>query len=147
MPEREKAVCDMARTLTGAPYRRFDDRREACPEGVDPLEWERSRALAEKLYVDLVETIDFTRVLIEAQGRHLSVHPDKGVLLASAGIGDAFTTSICPECITEVLLAQETRPSWDVQSESPRYVLHQVEPLEVIVPDDLEFPEDDPLYQ
>lgn len=117
----------MARTLAGAPFRSFRTRLGDQPEGVTTEEWESARATADRVYVDMAETIDFARVLIEANKRHLSLHPEKKTMLAAADIGVMSVEALCHECLREVFLATNTNPPWTEEAESPRYLLY-VEP-------------------
>lgn len=122
MPERDKRVDDMARTLAGAGRRPTLDRLGTQPAEVTTDEWDDAQTMADRVYVDLVENIDFQRVLIEAVKRHLSVHPDKSTFMAAADIGFGTAEALCHECITEVLLATDTNPPWTEEAESPRYL-------------------------
>lgn len=122
MPERDKQVDAMARTIAGAPSRSFRTRLGDQPTEITEQEWDAAQTTADRVYVDMVENIDFQRVLIEANKRHLTIHPDKHTWLAAADIGTLVVETICHECITEVLLATSTQPSWADEPESPRYL-------------------------
>ena len=122
MPERDKQTDAMARTLAGAGPRPFLDRLGTPPAETTAEEWDAAQTMADRVYVDLVEAIDFQRVLIEAMKRHLSVHPDQKTYMAAADIGFGTAEALCHECITEVLLATDTNPPWTEQAESPRYL-------------------------
>lgn len=123
MPERDKQTDAIARTLAGATPRPWNARLGSCPEGIPEQEWHDARATADRVYVDLMEAVDFQRVLIEANKRHLALHPDKRTLMAAADIGATTFEAICHECITEVMLATATTPPWTQQPDSPRYLL------------------------
>lgn len=58
----------------------------------------RPREMVGLRFDRLIEVIDWNRVLIQAQGRHLLVH------LASDDVGDL---RVCGECIKYVLLMEE----------------------------------------
>lgn len=138
MPERDKQTDTMARTLAGAPPRPFRDRLGTQPAEVTAEQWDTAQTMADRVYVDLIENIDFQRVLIEANKRHLTVHPDTTTLLAAAGIGATTVEAICHQCITEVLLATATNPPWTEQPDSPRYLRYDPlagqEPLVAVDP-------------
>lgn len=125
MPERDKQTDAMARTLAGAGPRPALDRLGTQPVEVTEQEWHDARAMADRVYVDLVEAVDFQRVLIEAVKRHATVHPDKATFMAAADIGFGSAEALCHECITEVLLATDTNPPWSEEPESPRYLLYR----------------------
>jgi hypothetical protein len=122
MPERDKRTDDLARTLAGAGPRPSLDRLGTKPAEVSDAEWDTAQTLADRAYVDLVEGIDFQRVLIEAVKRHETVHPKQRTFMAAADIGFGTAESLCHQCITEVLLATDTNPPWSQQEESPRYL-------------------------
>lgn len=138
MPERDKQTDAMARTLAGAPPRAPLARLGTKPAEITDAQWDAAQTLADRVYVDLVEAIDFQRVLIEAMKRHLTVHPGKRTLMASADIGVGTAEALCHSCITEVLLATDTNPPWAEQAESPRYLhydpLAGQEPLVAVDP-------------
>jgi hypothetical protein len=127
MPERDKQVDALARTLADAPPRTFRTRLGDQPDDVTAEQWDAAQTMADRVYVDLVEATDFQRVLIEANKRHLTVHPDKSTMLAAADIGVMHSESLCGECVTEVLLATDTNPPWTEEAESPRYLRYEPE--------------------
>lgn len=127
MPERDKRVDEMARTIAGAPLRPWDARLGEKPEETDEAAWDEARQMADRLYVDLVESIDFQRILVETIKRHAIVHPEKSSMLAAPGVGVECLDSLCHRCLTEVMLQTETNPPWGEVEESPRYLLYQEE--------------------
>lgn len=138
MPERNKQVDSMARTLAGAPFRPFNMRLGTKPEEITDEDWETAQQTADRVYVDLIESIDFQRILIETNKRHLTVHPEKTTLMAAADIGVSTYEAICHECMTEVLLALDTNPPWTEQADSPRYTMYTAPELPLLnTPDDM----------
>lgn len=133
MSERDKAVCAAARVLVDAPPRHHPERVGDRPEGVSEEDWQHAQGTAERLYVDTMEDIEWSRVLIEARGRHRALHPGQHSLAMAIDIGMESFEDICAACIREVLLARGTHPLWDVEPTSPRYVLYQPPPLPELV--------------
>ena len=129
MPERDKQVDMMARTIAGAGPRRWNTRLGERPANMSEDAWQAGRATADRVYVDMMETFDFQRILIEANKRHLAVHPNKTTLLAAADIGVMTVEAICHDCIREVMLATDTNPPWTEEASSPRYLLYVVPEL------------------
>lgn len=70
----------------------------------------------ERVYERVVDSIDWNRVMIEAQARHLALGHDTE--------GDRhsfpFTEDICPKCLCEALLAEETHTDWKREPDIPR---------------------------
>lgn len=134
MPERDKQTDAMARTLAGATPRPWNAHLGACPDGIPEQAWHDARATADRVYVDLMEAVDFQRVLIEANKRHLALHPDRRTLMAAADIGATTFEAICHECVREVMLATATTPPWNEEPDSPRYLLYTVPDLGPALP-------------
>ena len=61
---------------------------------------------AEQLYVTLVESIDWSRVVLEATGRCLRVHDNEDI------------DTPCGECVHAAMLAENTFPDWDKPTEN-----------------------------
>lgn len=72
---------------------------------------------ADKVFVQVVDSIDWSRVFIEAQSRHIALgHDDED--------RHSFprTEDICPECLCEALLAGDTFMDWTETPKVPRDV-------------------------
>lgn len=70
---------------------------------------------ADEAFVEVVDSIDWGRVFIEAQSRHIALgHDDE----------DRYsfprTEDICPECLCEALLAGDTYMDWKRNPKVPR---------------------------
>lgn len=64
------------------------------PVTIPRTEWDRAVDSADQLYDELVREIDWSRILIEAQARHIQVHIDRH-------------PTPCGECVREALLYDE----------------------------------------
>lgn len=137
MPVRDKAVAKIVSMLVG-------------PEPRDPAKADVLRFSVDAAYEEVVESIDWNRVLLDATARHLSLHkPDEGdkggtlvapsdEALAAAEDRDDDEDfapppawhqyrydAVCPECIAEAVLANEwggkTGDKWQEHPRSPRW--------------------------
>lgn len=106
MPERIKAVDRMTRAVFGLDAGCFNGLTGELHEryGVSMERWDAERKKQDTLFGDLVRDIDWTRILIEAAGLHLMIHPDKQAPWA----WDLETEepTICGACVRAVLLQQ-----------------------------------------
>lgn len=106
MPVREKAINSMA-------SRRLPDVWFSGGLPSDPR-WYEVAEECEDLYDHLVNVIDWTRVLLEASGRHLAFNhgTDEGDPLHL----DDDDEAPCGECVREAMLAQNTFVDWRAQA-------------------------------
>lgn len=82
-------------------------------EPSDPR-WTEEWSKAEALYLALVGTIDWQRVVLEAWSRHNALHPSDD---AEKGI---WYDSLCGECVREALLTQDSVTRWAGPAEPVR---------------------------
>lgn len=68
-----------------------------------------TRDAADVLYVDLVERIDWPRILLESASRHGSLE-DAGIHPKQRG--GAIIAGTCPDCIRAALLARDRLIDW-----------------------------------
>lgn len=130
MAERLKAICHIARRLTGAEARRFNETVDATPEGVDDATWASAQPEAERIFVEMVDGIDWGRLLIEAHHRHVALGHG-GTFHGSPDIGFSTFQEVCGHCLNETLLSLDTRPDWTAQPESPRCLIYQPPGLDI----------------
>lgn len=124
MPERDKAVERAAALIVGADSRTWDAiiRR---PAGMRKAEWQALTVLVDMLYAYTVRHIDWNRVMVTANSRHIALieAEEKGgeaherSELISFVITDERQADdgLCPECLREALLQETTMGS--LQSE------------------------------
>lgn len=125
MPVREKA-CDTAfyALMGDTPFHFYNNPAgpTATINGVTmPREEFRERFSdpIERIYERVVDSIDWNRVMIEAWQRHMAVgHGAEG---EADEYSFPFTPQICPECLCEALLADDTSPRWSEEPKAPRY--------------------------
>lgn len=106
MPVRNKAVESMAhRRLPGVWFSYGEPSDGRWPEVV---------VECDKVYQQFVENIDWTRVLLEASGRHLAFNhgTDRGDPLHL----DDDDEAPCGECVQAALLCDDTWPNWQDQA-------------------------------
>jgi len=105
VPVRDKAVTKLAGLLAdgGVVFHSLDDEvslragESAVRISRDVFESDYGR-----LWEELISSVDWSRVLLEAVGRHLA--------LGHEGLDEA--DFVCGECLEQALLARETNPDW-----------------------------------
>jgi hypothetical protein len=85
--------------------------------------WPAVREEEERRYVALVEQIDWTRVLLEASGRHVAFGHGTDDTVDERHLDDDEEAP-CGECVQEALLATDTLVDWRTQAEEQRSRSH-----------------------
>lgn len=121
MPVRDKAVSTILHVLMGdTPYHFNNVHMTATVNGkkmsrdkfdeiyMDPIE---------RIYERVVDSIDWNRVMLEASARHIALGHDEGE------DRDSFphTEDICPKCLCEALLTDDTHSDWKSNPDAPRF--------------------------
>lgn len=96
MPVREKVVCEIIKLTTGT---EVDD--SFYPKTVARL----LELAAEAIYVNVMETVDWNRVMHDAATRHMELHG--GEYLTSSIEDEHQAGNVCAECIHEAVIANE----------------------------------------
>lgn len=108
MPERDKAVRRMVEMTVGT--RATDPITKRAPS-VRKRDWEGLEAMMDEAFVEIVQTIDWGRVLMTAQARHealtdADMHPDPPEHSALVDVDER--AGLCPECVVNALLHEST---------------------------------------
>lgn len=132
MPVRSKAVDRALRLAMGDRSYHFNNQKMTATvdgevmarEEFDEKYWNP----VERIYETVVDSIDWNRVMLEASARHgeLTDHPELDPEHDKRNVGDAYDDVLCPECLCEALLADDTMVNWKVDTKAPRY--HESEP-------------------
>lgn len=125
MPVRSKAVATIFSLLMGDQPYHFNNlpghatatvngvvmpREEFDEKYMDPIE---------RVFERVVDSIDWNRVMLEALSRHLALEKDPDH--DPRGVGADWDDLLCPECLCEALLADDTIVSWKDRPKAPRY--------------------------
>lgn len=121
MPVRTKAVTALARALDGPlHFNTLEDVAVFSRTGPMPLPDFYARY--DRAYVQVIDDIDWNRVLLEATSRHLDLnHRDEGYdgFTTVDNDGNLVTGVVCPECLTEALLRLRLH-DWHEHPKAPR---------------------------
>lgn len=108
MPERDKAVRRMVGIVVGDTDTDPITKRS---RSVRKRDWEGLEAMMDEMFVDIVNTIDWGRVLMTGQARHEALidagtHPE---LPESSALLDVHErVGLCPVCVVNALLHEST---------------------------------------
>lgn len=119
MPVRDKAIAALARALDGPVLFNVDGTVKLGAREMTPDEFYERYGGA---YIQMIDSIDWNRVLLEANSRHYALeHTDHVEVEDGRGIGIAI---VCPECVCEALLAPDTGgripTDWQEHPRAPR---------------------------
>lgn len=95
MPVRDKAVVRVAQQLTG--IQDWDGRTGEC-KSMPTEDFYGVVEMVDSLFVRIAEMVDWNRVLLEAQGRHLTLEHDEN---------RGYDDTPCGECVFEALLSRD----------------------------------------
>lgn len=136
MPERDKAVLHVASIITDAKV--FDGLMGGTPRGMRRKQWEGLQAIIDFLFMEIIEKVDWNRVLLTATTRHarmVELDPDHFTDRSMLGGwkadgGGREDDGICPDCIIEALLSESTMGPKDDGTPTERHPLWRKEWLE-----------------
>lgn len=114
MPERDKAVLYVAGTLVDGevpdPSNPVSTLLGLQPRGVRRAQWQGLQAIIDYLLIEMLERINWSRVLLTAGSRHRrmeELHPDHATDSAMLS-GLHKDDPICGDCIIEALMSEST---------------------------------------
>lgn len=111
MPIRNRIVTLLTEDVVGAQW--WDNSAGSVCMSMPTDDYDRTRDAAEVLYERIVDRIDWNRILIEASSRHFDLcragtHPERSG--SKAVYWEDLENTICPDCLREAMLADDTRP-------------------------------------
>lgn len=114
MPERDKIVLRVGRHLVGAEQGEntaLTSLLAMTPHGIRRAQWQGLQAILDYLLIEVIEHVDWKRVLLVAGSRHRelveqdSSHATDDAML---GIGSGEEDPVCGVCLNEALLSEST---------------------------------------
>lgn len=131
MPERDKAVLFIAKTLLGSESPDPEDKvptiiLDCQPRGVRKAPWQGLRAIIDYLFVLAMERVDWSRVLRQAGARHREmVRRDADHATDQAMLADLFggDDPLCGACLVEALFSDSTMGPEEDGTPVPRHPL------------------------
>lgn len=111
MPVRARLVTSIVEDVVGAQW--WDNSRGHECQSMPTEDYYRTDDAANVLYERIIDRIDWNRVMLEASSRHFDLVRAKAHGPAGADLADMFDDIICPDCIREALLCDDTVPRHD----------------------------------
>lgn len=108
MPVRDRVVTRLTEDVVGPQV--WNNARGARCQTMPTEDYYRTGDAADAVYERIVDDIDWNRVLLEAASRHFDLLRDGTHRPAGLDLHDMFEDTLCPDCLREALLADETIP-------------------------------------